>query len=342
MESKGIAARARVQRAEHSTFLDLEVNLEEMGAVAEQAIETLTELGDSLGLALAEQLLAAALNRQGRWTESYAAKDRALVHAEASGDKPARRMIIRQVCLNLYNGPAPVGEATRRVEELLRSSRDDAVLAAVIGRYLAAFLAMAARFDEAREHLQRSGQVLDELDHSNFSWMTRFAVAEVNELAGDRAAAEQELSAVWLRLRDTGGGAIESRALRAASHLALLYCDDGRWEAAADCLGYGREVPEPIVFRHQATVLRTAARARLAAHADEHAAALRLARLAVDVAEQSGYLNLKARLWVVLSTVLRDNGQTAEADASVAAALRLYEQKGNIAAATRLRAAAGE
>ena len=134
--------------------------------VGEQAIETLKELGDTLGLAVAEQLLAARARPPGPLDREHAAHERALVHAEASGDRRPAESSSGRLCANLCNGPTPVDEAIRRLEELLQSSRDDRVLAAVIGRHLAASLAMAARFDEAREHLQRSSHVLDELDHS--------------------------------------------------------------------------------------------------------------------------------------------------------------------------------
>ena len=52
------------------------------------------------------------------------------------------------------------------------------------------------------------------------------------------------------------------------------------------------------------------------------------------------YLNLRALLWLALAEVQTANGRSAEAGAAVTAALELYEQKGNIAAAARVRAAA--
>jgi hypothetical protein len=48
-------------------------------------------------------------------------------------------------------------------------------------------------------------------------------------------------------------------------------------------------------------------------------------------------LNLTARTWEALVEVRRRRGEQAEADAAVANALELYEAKGNVAAAERLR-----
>ena len=49
---------------------------------------------------------------------------------------------------------------------------------------------------------------------------------------------------------------------------------------------------------------------------------------------------MRAHVEVALAEVQRAAGNTAEADAAVARALELYEQKGNVAAADRLRAGA--
>ena len=52
----------------------------------------------------------------------------------------------------------------------------------------------------------------------------------------------------------------------------------------------------------------------------------------------SDNLNLRARAWLALAEVQRAAGDGAEADAAVAEAIRLYEAKGNVAAAAAVRA----
>ena len=54
---------------------------------------------------------------------------------------------------------------------------------------------------------------------------------------------------------------------------------------------------------------------------------------AVELAERSDMLERRGRRWLALAEVQRAAGDTAEADAAVATALELYEQKGNVAAA---------
>jgi hypothetical protein len=50
--------------------------------------------------------------------------------------------------------------------------------------------------------------------------------------------------------------------------------------------------------------------------------------------------NYTAVAWLALAEVQKANGHAAGADAAVANALRLYEEKGNVAAAARVRAGA--
>lgn len=337
LEERGLVARALVRISHQRLVADVDVGGEEILLVADDAIETFTELGDSLGLARAQRMRAMALSRLGRTTESYAALEHALVHADASGDQPTRRYVIGTLCYLLCDGPALVGEAIDRCEELLRSSESDRVVETLVSRHLSLLLAMAARFDDSRELLLKAGPVFEELNQSTQHGLSRDSVAEARELSGDLSGAEQELVALWELFRDARGDAPESRAVRAASLLALLYCDAERWDDAAACLAYGPELPEPTHFR-PAVVLRLAAEARLVGHRGEDAEAVRRALLAVELAEQSDRLNLRARVWLALSQVHRGNGQTAEAAEAAAAALRLYEAKGNIAAAAHLSA----
>jgi hypothetical protein len=65
--------------------------------------------------------------------------------------------------------------------------------------------------------------------------------------------------------------------------------------------------------------------------------ALELVRRAVDGVEQTGSPSHRARVSLEAAEVERAAGHTAEADAAVARALELYQVKGNVAAAARLR-----
>jgi predicted ATPase/class 3 adenylate cyclase len=337
---RGLAARARVKRAASTVFTG-DPDPEELRRVAEEAIDTLTELGDQRGLAEAYQFYGQSFVREGRMTKTLAAYERALAAAKTSGNQSTCRSVISSTAYVLAHGPTPVEEATSRCEEMIRANAFDRVLEATVTRCLAALVAMAGLAGEALELVERSGRVLDELDILNASTTWRDAAAEAREYAGDRAGAKRELEAKWLGLEAVRHRPSDPQAAIAAYRLALLYCDDGCWDAAERCLAYGAEVPFDAAYGREAAV-RLAGRARIASDRGRHDEAVTSARKAVELLEQNEWLNLKARICETLAEVQRAAGNSREADAAVARALFLYEEKGNIAAATALQAAAAK
>ena len=142
----------------------------------------------------------------------------------------------------LVGGSTPVGEAIRRCEELIRSNPGDRALDAGVTRCISALVAMAGRAEEALELVERSSRVLDEFD-SVATFLGKSAAAEAREFAGDRAGAMRELEAKWLKFEEIRVRPSDIRAMDAAYALALLYCNDGRWDDAERCLAYGGEAP---------------------------------------------------------------------------------------------------
>jgi tetratricopeptide (TPR) repeat protein len=336
---QALAARALVQRSNQRLASDPLVSSSEIVPIAEEAVRSLELLDDPVGVAMAEQLLGHALSRDGRSVESQAALARALAHAEAAGDQVIRRHVIARLSMGLTNGPTPAREAIDRFEQLRAAHRNDPMLDAGLRACLAGVLTMTGRFAEAREHISAISPFLYQAVQTDFSLQSLWTVAEALECAGDLAGAERELVAVFLKMRDARGAVPEARALRGAAELALLLCDQGRWDEAAAYLAYGEEVDgaEPVQGKVYSWY-RFAARGRLAAQGGEFAEALRLARQAVESADRGSPLNYKARVWVALAEVARAAGGTAESDDALATAFALYGQKGNVAAAGRLRA----
>jgi DNA-binding SARP family transcriptional activator len=334
----GLDERGTVARALMARDIDLgdpEPDPAHMLAVGEEALETFRQLGDERGLALAGRRVALVLFRDGRLADCCAAYEEALVHAEASGDEAMRRQVAGGLAYALCFGPAPASEAIRRCRGLRKTAGDNRALEAAVDRCLGALLAMAGEFEAARQHLERSSPVLDQLGLLPASWVYLLAAAHAKLLMGDRAGAEEDLKARWHRFRELGSGP-DAVAMQSAYYLAQLYCDEGRWKEAERCLAYGADVPEPGSFLPQ-TVFGLAGRARLAAHRGELAEALALARRAVELAEPTDMLNHRATIWLALAEVQRAANELP--DAAVAEALRLYEAKGNVTAAAALRVA---
>jgi tetratricopeptide (TPR) repeat protein len=159
------------------------------------------------------------------------------------------------------------------------------------------------------------------------------------QLTGDVAGAELELIGPFRQLRGGRGDEPESRAMRMAALLALLYEDQERWDDAADYLAYGAEVDRSAPAKGKIyTPLRLAARARLALHEGRGRDALEIAESAVDAFGRGEWFNDIAPAWLALAEARRACGRSAEADAAFAAAMHLYEAKGNRAAIALLTA----
>jgi DNA-binding SARP family transcriptional activator len=332
-----LTEHALVRLATARMNADPAVGAAELIPVAEQAIETFEELGDVLGLAEAEYLLSQALLRAGRRTQGFAVQKRAHAYAQTAGAAGLRREIVLQFADGLCGYGTPVHEVIALLEELLSASRDDRVLEASLLCCRAFALAMAGRLDEARAQLDVSIPALDEAGEAIPIRLriARRMAGNTRLLLGDYDAAERDLIALHLEFRDLRGDAPEGRALLHAARLALIYCDQGRWQEAAGALVYGEEVDRmPPVYGKVYSFIRLAARARVAAHRGEFSDAVELAQAAVEVAERTDRLNDRALAWLALAEVQSAAGNHAEAEDAVKRALELYERKGNVGAAT--------
>jgi tetratricopeptide (TPR) repeat protein len=275
----------------------------------------------------------------GRYSAALAELEQALLDADACGDAFLRNRVITRLVMNLTSGPTPVEEAIRRCDELRRASSSAPVLTARIERCLSQLCAMAARADEAREHERRAGAVLDQLPYSEEVASRRF-VANTHLLLGETAAAEQQLLAMWERFGDKNERATSYISAFTAVMLALLCCDEARWPDAEHWLACATGMPVPA--ESPPGMLRPAAGARVAAHRGDLDEALALAQSAIEFADRTDSLNWRARVWLAYAEVLRACRRTGEAEAAHETAIRIYEQKGNVAAVARVRAASEE
>jgi hypothetical protein len=326
-----LAALALVHRTRQRIVGDPEADLAEAQKVAEEAIGVFTEFDNPKGLAFAGWLLDHVLQQLGNRAASaagHAALERALVHAATCGDRELRRWVTQTFCSHLYGDATPVGEAAVRLEELLDSARGDRVLEAVVKRFLAELYAMAGRSDEALELVGESSRVLDELDHFQ-NWVFRTHAASAKLLAGDRAGAVQEWTATIANFRTPRA------RLDALQQLASLYCDEGRWDEAADLLASEPPVPERLHLGAR----RLPVEACLAAHRGEAAEAVALAERAILAFDTLGAgPNYQAKGWLALAEAHQEAGNELKFDSAMARALELYEAKGNVTEAARVRA----
>jgi class 3 adenylate cyclase/tetratricopeptide (TPR) repeat protein len=307
----------RLERAARiaATHGDTEVLI----ATAKRAIDVFEELGDALGLARSWRRLGLVAHTERRFAKAAAAFERALAHAEASGDERERAGSADALCSALVFGPAKVTEAVDRAESIAAAAGGNVVLRAHVFTSLAALLAMNGEIERARELYRESGAIYDELGLRlpRVGWTE--VVASVELLAGDPGAAVAALRSGYEFL-DVGG--LDNLRTYQASLLAFLLASENDTIAARIfirvCESSGRPLDQDTTARLRA------AQALLVS--EPHDAA-RLAHDALAAAEQTDNPNLQAAMHLTVARVTGDPGE-------VAAARRLFESKGNVAAAT--------
>ncbi len=222
---------------------------EELLEGAEHAIDTFTRAGDTYRLAVAWRHYGLVRRRQGRLTESLAALENAIRNADASGRRDAYRWAVGSLVYVLFDGPVPVPDAIRRVDELERSSSGGRLVRChprpVQGRACSRWPAGSSRRATSWSGATPRSTVFPQAAPT--APRTARLVAEAWDLLGERARAEDELVAKYEHYRGAYSAA-NAQALQAAYRLALLCCDQGRWDdaEALDRVRPRRAHPRPL------------------------------------------------------------------------------------------------
>ncbi len=306
--------------------------VEELRRIVEQALPELEELGDELGLAKAWRRIADVQWMANRWGEQARALERALEHAQRAGDDREAAGALMRMPMSLYYGPMPVTEAMARAEALLERAQSSRVVQSTALVCLAGLHALAGDFEEARRLLAQGRAISDELGFR--VWVAGFSLlaGDIEMLADDPAAAEREL-----RRGSEALGAMGERGLLAtvAAELAHAVCAQGRYEEAERLTRVTEELARPLDVAAQ--ISWHIVRATSLAGRGELESAEALARDAVRAVEQTDDLNRQGRVLVALAEIVRSAGREAEAVSLRERALELFERKGNLVSADRLR-----
>ena len=164
--------------------------------------------------------------------------------------------------------------------------------------------------------------------------LARIAVqaGPIELLAGDPAAAERELRPAYEALeRMENWGYVASVVPRLVDALLAQGRDDEGLRLTE--LVEPRLVPEDV----DAQVGWRRVRAKLLARRGDLEEAEHLGRDATMIAARTDYLDLRAQAAADLAEVLRLAGRPKESESALKEAIRLYEEKGNVAAPGRLR-----
>jgi class 3 adenylate cyclase/tetratricopeptide (TPR) repeat protein len=302
---------------------------DELQRVGKEALEVFTELGDDAGLADTWALLAGVDLGNLQWRAMAHAADRALEHAERSGDlaivSEARQYPIPP---RLY-GPFPVDEALAWIEA---HASESTYYLSMCGQ----LEAMRGNFETARALVREARTHADELGQRLVAAGTSMMEEEVELAAGDaEAAAAAGLKGV-AELAELGEkGWLSTVAGHAAEALYLLGRDDEAWQMTdtAD------EAAAPDDVITQMLILQV--RAKILSRGGEDGEAERLALAAVAWGEPTDALAHKADSYRDLGIVLAAAGKRDEAVSAFDQAQAFYEQKGHtvgVAHVEKLRA----
>jgi ATP/maltotriose-dependent transcriptional regulator MalT len=203
--------------------------------------------------------------------------------------------------------------------------------------FLGGLVSMLGRPGDGRSLVARARAIFDDLGHVGLIADSYGRVAGAIEvLAGQLSAAEQVLRESCGLLEESG--LTSTFASRAGELAAVLYArgnhDEAHaWTTTAEDAASADDLDACLAWQP--------VRAKLLAVAGDREHAQSLAWAAVELADQTDALNLRARVRLDLAEVLRIAGHEREAALAVDRARSEYEQKGNRSAVERLNAHAG-
>jgi tetratricopeptide (TPR) repeat protein len=300
-----------------------------MAEEAAEAVRVFQEIGEERGAALAGSVLAYTYCADGRLGAGVEASMRALEEALESGDLRTAWVAYAIVRGYLFPSPYPVADSIRYLEQIhtrlpgssLERDAERALYLSLTGDFEQARRLVAAVRATSEEH----GLALAQMDAAGFASLIEW-------LAGDLVRAGEEAE------RALGIGAEIDEALQeraqAAVQLAQIQLELGQLDRAQALIDeYGEHTPEGWFRIPMLTV-----HAVLLAERGDLAAALELAEAAVRAALATDSPTLQGQAFVARAQVLAASSRPADAQQDLAHGVRLFERKGAVAWAAKVRA----
>ena len=328
----GLATTARLERLMTQYYSDPSLVDVDVEAAIREGTADLERVGDESGLARAWLSMAGVRMVDARWGEAADAVERVIDHAQRAGDRVLEIRAGTNLALCALFGPTPVPEAISLCEAIIARSAGDRKAEAVTLRSLAHLHAMRGEFEAARDEYRRARAMLLELGWTFHAALTSIDSGPIEMLAGDPVAAEAELRRDYETLDRLGDHNYISTV---AAYLAEALYRQGRHEDADAMASLGAEVAAPDDVATQ--VALRGVRGRLLASSGRLEEAETLCRQAVEMSRTEDDPADQAIALSALADVLRAGGRWAEAVETDAAALDLYEAKGDVVSAAAVR-----
>jgi len=334
INATAVEARALIELSYWRSRAFSSAHVDEILAIAEEAIELFKPVGDHGGLARAWLHIAWA-----HWIRAHGAKmepalEQALAYAARAGEPREASRALMYLARSLVYGPRPVHDAIPRCRVILERAGGDVAAAAFINAMLAVLEAMDGRFDDARDRWRQSKQRLVELGLSHTVAVIRMSYGFIELLANRPDAAEPEVAeayALFERIGDRG------RLSSAAVILARLLYAQGRYEEAEKFNAVAQAAASEEDIEPQ--VLWRAMRAKILARAGNMRLAKRLSDGAVALARESDFLFLYGQTLSDRAEAMALLAEPEIAAKDLAKAITVYERKGIQSSATVARRA---
>jgi class 3 adenylate cyclase/tetratricopeptide (TPR) repeat protein len=301
--------------------------VEDATARADEALSVLAPQGPSDDLVAAEELRCLTLAASGRVEEAARWIERAADDAERVGDLSTAARLRSAYTGSLLLGGIPAPEGIDRCEQVLvriggyRAARGNALV------NLGALRGIRGDLDEARRLIREGADMLIELGVVGSGMGGPSVRSErlfiVETLFGDPAIAERELRDASEHLESIGE---TWAATTTYAELALVLCDLGRFEEAAETAERSRETSASDDPIGEAGWRASLARAR--AHAGALDEARALAGEAVRIIDATGHVLERADAYRALAEVLEVTGELEGAREAARTSRDLYRAKG--------------
>lgn len=326
-----IESHARLWLALMRFFAEPDFGVLELLATIGEVESVFAELEDERGLARTHDGRSFAYSHLGRFADSSDEAAKAIELFLRIGD---RRLAVEQywyVGWAAACGPEHVDDAIERCRRILDEAGDDPTVGGHTRYSLARLEAKRGRYDDARDLADEALAIFVETGMAFSAWHP-LCRGEIELLAGDDEAAERDLRS---SLDPLVAMLDFPSATNAATLLAEVLLDRDELEEADELVARAAEwAPKDQPIQHARV---GAARARVLAR-QGHPDAEAVAREAVALADTTDFLDLRGDSRVALADVLHRAGHEDGAAEALAEALRLYELKGNVVSADRVRA----
>ena len=314
-----LEARIRIRLAEIHA---LERGVEQALAECQAAIAVLEAEGDLEGLAEAWQLAGMTQFWLGDSPAGQRALERAMAYARQCGSRRVQMQASSWLAMTFQYLPVPADVAIVRVGQLLQMADGEPWAEADILMPLSVIYACAGRLADARDAITRAQSVYGR-PAAKITWARGALRAGYVELiAGDPAAAEHHLREAYETLRAIGERGYLSTV---AGTLAEALYAQGRLDEAQQMTEEAQAAATPGDIDSQARW--RAARAKVLARSGQFSAAQTLLDEAAALVSPTSLAALQAEILLARAEVDRLAGAPAQAEASLRAALRLYQDR---------------